>query len=146
MIAQAVPERLPPGRSRLCRVCGDWHSMAQPWPHNCGSERPPRAALSAPMIGPAFESFRTGQREGAVTIGSRAEKLDFMARHDLVEYDDGVMPDVDQSDRAWREELVADVKRSMETDPLNVPPVEIIGQTEPDGSPEIDTSTIEVFK
>ncbi len=23
---------------RLCKVCGDWHDLDKPWPHNCQSE------------------------------------------------------------------------------------------------------------
>lgn len=23
---------------RLCKVCGDWHDLDKPWPHNCQAE------------------------------------------------------------------------------------------------------------
>lgn len=35
---------------RSCRVCGGWHDLDQPWPHNCLPEAPQRSNLSAPMI------------------------------------------------------------------------------------------------
>jgi hypothetical protein len=134
------------GRSRLCKVCGDWHSLARPWPHNCREPAPPRARLSAPQIAPRFEAFRTGRLEGAAIINDRREKQDYMERHDLVEYDAGVRPEPEQNDRQWREEFAQDLKRAIETDPLNVRPVDVIGQSDTDGAPEVDTAAIEVFK
>lgn len=36
---------------RLCKVCSDWHSLDEPWPHNCMPERIwTRSELSGPMI------------------------------------------------------------------------------------------------
>lgn len=38
---------------RSCRICGDWHDLSQPWPHNClahWGERPERSGLPAPML------------------------------------------------------------------------------------------------
>lgn len=138
-------EHIVPGRSRLCKHCGDWHSMARPWPHNCREPAPPRARLAAPRIAPRFDAFRTGMLDGAV-INDRREKRGFMERRDLVEFDEGVTAPPEQTDRQWREELAQDVKRAMETDPLAVPPVDVIGQIDTDGAPEIDAAAIEVFK
>lgn len=134
------------GRSRLCKVCGDWHSLSRPWPHNCRPPAPPRAPLATPQIAPRFDAFRTGMLEGAAIINDRREKRDFMERHDLVEFDEGVAPPPEPTERQWREEFVSDLKRTMETDPLNIQPVDVIGRTDTEGAPEIDANDIEVFK
>lgn len=133
------------GRSRLCRVCGNWHPLNRPIPHNCRSEAPPRADLAAPMIAPPFQPFKTGVLDDASSITNRAEKREYMERNDLVEYDAGVQPDREPTMREWQEEFVSDFKRVMETDPLNRPPVERIGETETDGAGEIATDDLQVF-
>lgn len=132
------------GRSLRCRVCGGWHPKGQV-PHNCRREAPPRADLAAPMIAPPFQPFRTGVLDDATIITNRAEKRDYMDRNDLVEYDAGVQPERGQTPREWQAEFVADFKRVMETDPLNRPPVERIGETETDGAGEIATDDMQVF-
>lgn len=37
-------------RSRLCKYCGDWHSLDAPWPSNCVDPAPARSELAAPMV------------------------------------------------------------------------------------------------
>lgn len=37
-------------RQRLCKVCGDWHSLEEPWPHNCQTHERPMQHLAAPMM------------------------------------------------------------------------------------------------
>jgi len=135
-----------PGKSRLCKSCGGWHSLDRPWPHNCRAPSPPRAPLSAPRIAPKFEEFRTGKLNDAVTISDRRQKREYMERNGLVEFDAGVKPPPEQTDRQWREELVGDMKRALETDPLNIKPVDVIGQSETDGAGEIDVNAIEIAK
>lgn len=137
------PERGAPGRSRLCKSCGDWHRLDRPWPHNCREPAPPRSHLAAPQIAPPFQEFMTGRTDTAEYIGSRNDKREFMERHELVEYDEGVRPDV-VSDREVERELVADFKRSMEEDPLNRPPMERIGETDTEGAGEISMDAVEV--
>lgn len=139
------PRETGQGRARRCRVCGDWHSLDRPWPHNCRSEAPPRADLASPMIAPPFQPFRTGRMDDAAIITNRAEKRDYMERNDLAEYDDGVKPEREQTQREWQEEFVADFKRVMETDPLNRPPVERLGDTDTDGAGDISTDDMQVF-
>ena len=87
----------------------------------------------------------TGQTDGAEIIGDRKAKREFMARHDVVEYEPIDVPK-EQSPREWEAEFAADVKRFMEIDPLNVPPVDVIGRTDTDGAGDIDVDAIEVFK
>lgn len=132
-----------PGRQRLCRVCGGWHSPAA-WPHNCRSEAPPRSRLAAPMIAPRFEAFVAGDADTPVIINDHRDKRDYMARHDLVEYDAGVAPDPQPTERQWIEDFVQDFKRAQEEDPLNRPPTEVLGRADLEDAPEIDTATMEV--
>lgn len=140
------PDRGVTGRSRLCRVCGGWHRMDKPWPHNCRREALPRADLASPMVAPPFMPFRTGQMAEAVIINDRREKADYMERHDLAEYDSGIEAPREPTDREWQVEFVADFKRQIETDPLNRPPVERVGETDTEGAGDIATDDIEVFK
>lgn len=137
-----------PGRSRKCKVCGGWHRLDQPWPHNCRSEAPPRANFPTPQIAPSFQPFMTGPGEDAEYIGSRGDKRDYMLRHELVEYDEGVGKRnewVEQKDD--ERELVQTIKRVMETDPLELPPMERVGETDLDtDGAEIITEDIEVAK
>lgn len=38
-------------RQRLCKVCGDWHDLDRPWPHNCTDHKSaPTHGLSVPMV------------------------------------------------------------------------------------------------
>lgn len=137
-----------PGRSRKCKVCGGWHRLEQPWPHNCRSEAPPRADFPTPQLAPSFQPFMTGPGADAEYIGSRNDKRQYMERNDLAEYDAGVgrrnewVEEIEQ-DR----ELVQTIKRTLETDPLELPPMEHIGETDLDTSgTEIITEDIEVAK
>ncbi len=132
------------GRTRLCKVCGEWHSLDKPWPHNCRPPAPPRADYAAPMLAPKFEPFKPSMLDDRI-INDRREKLSYMDEHDLVEYDEGVKPEREPTDREWEEQFVADVKRAQDLYPgENVEPVDIVGQTDLDGSPEVEISDIEV--
>ncbi|MFE3836917.1 hypothetical protein [Pseudogemmobacter sonorensis] len=138
------PEDAGAGRQRLCRVCGGWHRL-DAWPHNCRSEAPRRNRdLAAPQLAPRFDEFRTGLTETAEIIGDRRSKREFMDRHDLVEWDDGVQPDPGPTERQWKEDFVHDFKRAQQEDPLNRPPVDVIGQTDTGGAGEIDITSMEI--
>lgn len=141
-----------PGRSRLCRSCGDWHRLDKPWPHNCRKEGPRRNPnLAMPQIAPSFQPFKTGALDSAEVITSRDDKREFMKRNDLVEYDEGV-----GKRNEWVEEyengrdIVADIKRFHETDPLALPP-DLKAQPMDEGGSldegtEINAAEIEVIK
>lgn len=88
----------------------------------------------------------TGVTETAEYIGDRRARREFMERHDLVEYDEGVKTEPEPTERQWVEDFVRDFKRVQQEDPLNRPPIDRIGETDLDGSAEIDASDIEVFK
>lgn len=134
-----------PGRSRLCKVCGGWHSLSRPWPHNCRSEAPPRADFPAPQIAPTFQPFMTGRMDTAEYIGDRRDKREFMERNDLVEYDEGVGDHAQWvEDREYEREVVSDIKRFVETDPINYPQVERINETNLEEAPEVSTEGMEV--
>lgn len=135
----------PGKRSRLCRFCGGWHAL-DAWPHNCRPEAPPRAKLAAPMLAPMFEAFVAGDHDNPVVINDHRDKRDYMERHDLVEYDAGVRPDREPTEREWVEDFVQDFKRAMEEDPLNRPETEVIGRTDLSEAEEIDITKIEVAK
>lgn len=135
-----------PGRTRMCKVCGDWHRTDKPWPHNCREPAPPRAKLATPMLAPKFTDFVAGTVHEPVMISDPRAKREHMARHDLVEWDDGIKPEPEPTDRQWEAQFMSDLKRTMEEDPLNRPPVEVIGRTKLDGADEIDTSSMETFE
>lgn len=140
-----------PGRSRKCKVCGDWHKLDRPWPHNCRSEAPPRADFPAPLLAPKFDPFMTGQTGTAEYIADRRAKREFMERNDLVEFDEGVGQRNDWVEQHEHErEIVADLKRFHETDPLNLPPDLKAGRLDETGSlsegTEINADSIEVIK
>lgn len=140
------------GRSRKCKVCDGWHRLDQPWPHNCRTEAPrSNPKLATPQIAPPFQAFKTGQLDNAKVITSRAEKAEYMRRNDLVEYDTGV-----SNEETWVEKrecergIVRDIKRFIETDPLNLPP-DLKAQPMNEGGSlddgtEISASDIEVVK
>jgi len=94
------------GRARLCKVCGDWHKVGHV-PHNCRPEAPPRAALAAPMLAPTFQPFVAGDHDAPVIINDPGDKRSYMDRHDLVEFDEGIKPEPEQTERQWREEFSA---------------------------------------
>lgn len=135
----------PGKRTRKCKVCGGWHAV-DAWPHNCAPERPPRANLPAPRIAPKFTEFVAGTHDDPVIINDRSDKRSYMDRHGLAEYDAGVKPPPGPTEREWQEQFAADLKRVIETDPLNRPPIERIGETDTEGAGEIDTSDMETFK
>lgn len=135
----------PGKRSRKCRFCGGWHPL-DAWPHNCRSEVPPRANLAAPMLAPKFEPFIAGTHDAPVIINDPRDKRSFMDQHDLVEFDEGIKTEPEQTEKEWVAEFVEDFKRAEQTDPLNRPPTEVIGRTDLEGAAEIDPTTIEVAK
>jgi hypothetical protein len=63
----------------------------------------------------------------------------------LVEYEP-IPPPPEPTERQWVEEFAADLTQVMEADPLNRPPVDVIGRTDLEGADEIDTTAIEVFE
>ncbi|WP_305968551.1 MULTISPECIES: hypothetical protein [unclassified Mameliella] len=107
-----------PGRSRKCRSCGGWHRLDQPWPHNCRRPAPPRNPdLATPRVAPPFEPFKTGVTETAEVIQSRNDKREYMRKHDLVEYDEGVRSETDHWTYEREQErevaqLIADVSQT----------------------------------
>jgi hypothetical protein len=132
-------------RQRLCKVCGGWHT-ASSWPHNCRPEAPARSYLPSPRLAPRFDPFIAGTFDAPEVINDRADKRNYMQKHDLVEYDAGVTPESAPSARQWEAEFAADLQRAVQTDPLNRPPTEIIGQTDTEGAGEIDVTDLEIAK
>lgn len=85
-----------------------------------------------------------------VLISTRGEQRDFMKERGLVEHEDfestAGTHKQDFSSKSYEEELVADIKRAMEEDPLNRPPPEMIEEAN-DGVSEdekIDTDGMEI--
>jgi hypothetical protein len=140
----AKAEETGPGRTRLCKSCGGWHPL-DAWPHNCRRPAPPRSNLAAPLLAPRFDEFVANKTTGEI-VGDRKAKREFMERNDLVEYDEGVKPEREQTELEWTREFVADFKRAQEEDPLNRPPVDVIGQTDTADAGDIDMNQVEVFK
>lgn len=79
-------------RERFCKVCGSWHALDRPWPHNCRAEDwTQRSEMAAPMIirdgmepvqsmldGRMYESKRalraTYRQAGVVEVGDEPIK------------------------------------------------------------------------
>lgn len=138
---------LPPGRHRKCRVCGDWHALALPWPHNCRPEAPPRSPLASPQLAPKFQEHMTGVTETAVYIGDRSTQREYMKREGLVTFDAGVSNAETWTDeRRYDQQLVQDIKRSMELDPLAIEPVPVLGREDLNGAPEVDMTDMPVIE
>lgn len=142
-----------PGRRRFytCRFCGEIHQRGAA-PDNCREQARPEPKLAAPMVAPPFEAFKTFPTDEGVVISNRHEKQEYMARNGLVEYDEGVAgqrtPDWIET-RAHEAEIVADIKRFHETDPLNLAPdlkAERMDETGSlDTGTEIEATNIEVI-
>lgn len=144
-----APERTT-GRTRSCKVCGDWHSLDQPWPHNCRAEAPPRNPdLASPMLFPKFEPFRPDMLgDPELIINDRREKIDYMERNDLAEYDAGAAKPAEAEwvrERTWDQTFVEDIKTAQEMDPLAVEPVDVVGQTDLGEATEVDTTVMPVI-
>lgn len=104
------------GRSRLCKVCGDWHLRGHV-PHNCRPAIQARQYLAAPMVAPPFEAFMTGQLDTAAYIGDRKAKREYMERNDLVEYDEGVGDRNEWVEEAdTRREIIQTMREMRDTD------------------------------
>lgn len=119
------PERSEtPGRSRRCKSCGDWHSLDRPWPHNCRPPAPPvNPDLATPQVARTWDAFVATHGNQPEEISTRHQRAEYMKRHDLVDHD----PDTSPRER-WVEkyeakrDIVADIKRALETDELARPP------------------------
>lgn len=143
------PEERTAGRTRSCKVCGGWHRLDQPWPHNCRSEAPPRNPdLASPMLFPKFEAFRPDMlNDPDLVINDHREKRDYMERNDLAEYDASGSKPTEAAwvkDRNWDREFVEDIKAAREMDPLAVEPVDVIGRTDLGDAPEVDTTVMPI--
>ena len=122
------------------------HDLAKPWPHNCRPPAPPKNPdLATPQIAPPFQAFKTGELDGAEIITNRHQKREYMERNNLVEYDPGVKPDM-PSPREIERQYVEDFKRMEETDPLNIEPLEHVGDSDNGEAGEISIEDIEVAK
>ena len=115
-------EKEEPGKRRLCKTCGGWHLLSA-WPHNCREPnwRPPQV-LKAPRIINDIEPHV----EGGVYIGSRNEQRTFMRDNDLVEFETfdetAGTHKQDTNSKEYEADLVQDIKRAIQEDPLNRPP------------------------
>lgn len=135
------------GRSRLCKVCGGWHALDRPWPHNCRPERRPPPKLAAPMVTKPFEPFVSIATEKPEMIGDRRDRREYMRRHDLVDYEAGVDHRnewVEEQDR--QREIATDIKRTVEMDPAERPPIERVGETDLNEASEVDVTAAEVIQ
>lgn len=125
------PQEVSVGRSRMCKVCGGWHSLEKPWPHNCRTPAKPRSSLAAPMIMPDVEPHLAGADE---YIGGRVDQREFMKRNDLVEhehFENTAGPSAmkkHMESREYEQELADVAERVLQEDPLNRPPIQTYEQ------------------
>jgi|GEM_PF-2009644 len=139
------------GKKRKCKVCGGWHRLDRPWPHNCREPQRNMQHLPAPMLIPDI----TPHREGDTVINSRSDQREFMKKNDLVEFEtfdesSGTHKQFAEKGtseyRQYEEDLVEDIKRAIEEDPLNRPPPKMIEQAndEATDAEQISTEGMEV--
>lgn len=137
------------GRSRLCRVCGGWHALDRPWPHNCRGEQRPPPKLAAPMLAPRFPEHVAHHSGEPEVIWGRRSQREYMKRNDLIQYEEGIEG---QRKPEWieeREEIEAfgqALKKQTELDPLARPPIERIGESDLAGAEDIDTTRMDVIE
>lgn len=140
------PERRA-GAQRLCKVCGGWH-MLDAWPHNCVEpDWRPEQRLASPMVIGDVPEHSPAQ---GVHITTRQEQRDYMARNGLVEHEAFTSTAgtgrQDFTSKTYEADLVQDIKRALQEDPLNRPPVESVEQANADAADEekVDTSNVEI--
>ena len=137
------------GKRRNCKACGGWHRTDEPWPHNCRNNdwRPPQT-LAAPRIISDIEPHK----EGDVIINSRSDQREFMRNNGLVEFETfdetAGTHKQDFNSKEYERDLVEDIKRGMEEDPLNRPPPKMVEEANAEATVEeqISTDDIEVVK
>lgn len=129
------------GKKRNCKVCGGWHRVDKPLPHNCRPALRPAPILSAPMIISDIEPHV----EGGVYIDSRKAQREFMEKNGLVEYEQfsetAGTHKQDFDSKTYEQELVQDIKRAIQTDPLNRPPPQMIEEVNEKATVEEAVST-----
>lgn len=137
------------GRSRKCKVCSGWHRLDKPWPHNCREHKPQMQVLTAPMIMPDVPPHV----DNGHYIGGRVDQREYMRKNGLSELEHfeetAGTHKQDFSSKEYEKELVDDIKRAIEEDPLNRPPPVMIEQANaetPNAEEKIETTDIEVIK
>lgn len=129
------------GKKRKCKVCGGWHKVDEPWPHNCREPVRNMQHLPAPRIIGDIEPHV----EGGVYIDSRQTQREFMKRNGLVEFEPFTETagthKQDFNSKAYEEELVQDIKRSLQEDPANRPPPQMIEEVNEKATAEEAVST-----
>lgn len=102
--------------------------------------------LAAPQLMPDIQPH---QHDG-VAITTRSEQREFMKERGLVEHEDFTESagthKQDFGSKSYEEELVGDIKRALEEDPLNRPPPVMIEQANAAASEaeQVSTEGIEV--
>lgn len=137
------------GRKRHCKVCDGWHQKNRPWPDNCRTTRvSPPQRLSAPRVISDIEAHM----EGDVIINSRSDQRNFMRDNGLVEFETfdetAGTHKQDFDSKEYEQDLVNDIKRAMEEDPLNSPPPKMIEEANAESTVEeqVLTDDIEVIE
>lgn len=129
------------GRKRKCKVCGGWHLVDEPLPHNCRPAPRPASLLSAPMIIGDIEPHV----EGGVYIDSRQTQRKFMQQNGLVEFEPfketAGTHKQDFNSKEYEAELVSDIKQAMQTSPENRPPPQMIEEVNEKATAEEAVST-----
>ena len=137
-----------PGRRRKCKSCGDWHLLSEPWPHNCRTIERPMQILKAPMLIPDVEPHKHGD----YVITTRSEQRDFMKETGSVPFETfeptagAAAAAKSYETKEYKDQLVKDIIRGMEEDPLNRPPPLMVEEANSKVTDEekIDTTKIEV--
>lgn len=89
----------------------------------------------------------TGVTKTAEYIGDRSTQREYMAREGLVTFDEGVTnADTWTDEIRYDAALRQDIKRFIETDPLAIEPVPVIGRQDLNGAPEVDMTDMPVIE
>jgi len=134
------------GRTRHCKVCEGWHRLDEPWPHNCRPATRQMQHLPAPQV----ISDIAPHVEGGVYIDSRQTQREFMKQNGLVEFEpftETAGTHKQDFGKDYEKELVQDIKRSLQEDPLNRPPPQMIEEANEKANTEeqISTENMEVI-
>lgn len=100
---------------RSCKICGGWHDLDRPWPHNCRPEAPQRSSLAAPgYIQDGMQPVRS-MLDGKLYDSKAALRATYkVAGVTEVGNDSSVLnPKPFQKPRPKREEIRASIRRAV---------------------------------
>ena len=98
---------------RLCKTCGNWHDLDEPWPH--AQYQQPRGVQIIKDIDP-YKAVATDVASGkAPIIGGRRQHREFLKRNGYVEVGNEKMtprkPEIDTVSKAEIKRVMDEIRR-----------------------------------